>query len=270
MFKYRITKLEDVAENLRGFYQPDPAGNGYVLAVEGAVDKGKLDEFRNANVELKQKLEAGTATLQELEAFKKQFGDHDIQHILDALEVKRRAEEKELIDKGEIDKLIEKRTSEMKNSHKSELSRFQQELAKASDNSQKYRSMYQNLLTESKIREGIAAVGVLKAGADIDVINRAKINWMLADDDNLVAMNNGEPMFSAEDATKPLSIEEWASNLARQSPYLFESTTGMGGKGGQPAGGKGGQQVSGFVQRGDEAAKSANLEAIAAGKVQII
>lgn len=266
--KFRILKIEDAPEALRSLYQPDPNGNGYVLAVEGAVDKARLDEFRNSNTELQKKLEEGTATLAELEAFKKQFGDHDIEHIQAALETKRRAEEKELIEKGEIDKLIENRTKDMKANHASELGRYKGELERFKGESEGYRSKFTDLLIESKVLDSVSGFGVLRAGARQDVLNRARSVWQLGEDgESLVAMAGKDRMFSAEDATKPLGIEEWASGLVQSSPYLFESTTGIGGKG---SGQTQHQQQQGFVSRSDEAAKSSNIEAIAKGTVRVM
>jgi len=53
--KLELETLDEVPEGVRDFYRE--ADGRYVLDVEGAVPKAKLDEFRENNIQLKQKLE---------------------------------------------------------------------------------------------------------------------------------------------------------------------------------------------------------------------
>ena len=55
--KHKIAQLDDVPESLRPLYSEGDDGAFY-LQVEGLVPKSKLDEFRNNNVQLMQKLQA--------------------------------------------------------------------------------------------------------------------------------------------------------------------------------------------------------------------
>jgi hypothetical protein len=55
--KFKIAKLEDAPEYLRQHYVLNNADGMYYLNVEGAVAKDRLDEFRNNNVQLQQRLD---------------------------------------------------------------------------------------------------------------------------------------------------------------------------------------------------------------------
>ena len=78
----------------------------FVLSVEGMTEKAKLDEFRNSNIELRKQLEDVSATA---DAFK----GLDPQKAREALKKLEGFEDKDLMDKGQFDKLLKKKESEL-------------------------------------------------------------------------------------------------------------------------------------------------------------
>ena len=96
--KFKYPSQDDVPEEHRGLYvERDGA---FVLDAEGAVDKGKVDEFRTNNVALKRQLDSLTAKYEGM--------DPDaVKHLLAE---KTKLEEEKLLQDGEVEKLVAKRT----------------------------------------------------------------------------------------------------------------------------------------------------------------
>jgi hypothetical protein len=75
--------------------------------VDGAVGKDKLDEFRNNNIQLQQQID--------------KFKNIDPAKHQELLELQRKLQEEELIEKGEVEKLVNLRVTKMKESSRVEL-----------------------------------------------------------------------------------------------------------------------------------------------------
>ena len=54
--KFMLENVDDLEDPVKGLYSKHTDGNFY-LDVDGAVAKGKVDEFRDNNISLKQQLE---------------------------------------------------------------------------------------------------------------------------------------------------------------------------------------------------------------------
>ena len=86
--KFKLKSREEVPAELASFYvERDGA---FVLDAEGAVEKAKLDEFRNTNVSL----------IKERDDLKKRYEGIDPEQARAALTEKQRAEEEKLLSGG--------------------------------------------------------------------------------------------------------------------------------------------------------------------------
>src|SRR5690349_16833782 len=99
-FKFQ-TKDEIPAELLNLYAERDGA---WVLDVDGAVEKGKLDEFRNNNI----------ALLKQLDEQKKRFEGIDPAEVQKLAEEKRKLEEAQQLKTGEVEKVLENRLKSAK------------------------------------------------------------------------------------------------------------------------------------------------------------
>ena len=95
------TKDEIPAEFLSLYAERDGA---WVLDVDGAVDKSKLDEFRTTNVTL----------LKERDDLKKRFEGIEPDEVRKLADEKRRLEESAQLKAGEVEKVIESRVKALK------------------------------------------------------------------------------------------------------------------------------------------------------------
>src|ERR1044072_1884938 len=95
------TKEEIPAEHVALYAEREGA---WVLDVEGAVDKSKLDEFRNSNV----------ALLKERDELAKRFDGIDPDEVRKLADEKRRLEEAQQLKAGEVEKVVEARIKAVK------------------------------------------------------------------------------------------------------------------------------------------------------------
>lgn len=217
---FRIAKIEDVAEAFRSLYVKTENGS-YVLEVDGAVPKERLDEFRQKNIDL----------LKEADKYK----DLNPEKYAELMELQRKREEKELLDKGEIDTVIANRVAAMKTEYEGKLG----EVTKA--NSQMNRQL-ESLLIDNTVRVAAGKTGVRPEAVD-DVLLRAKTMFQIKDG-NVVALDEKGAIKYGKDGTTPLGIEEWSAGLKTQAPHLYLGSNGGGANTGAGGGGSGGSMSS--------------------------
>ncbi|RYG14066.1 MAG: hypothetical protein EON92_03455 [Burkholderiales bacterium] len=138
------------------------------------------------------------------------------------------AEEAELIAKGEVDKVLARRTERMQQDHEKTVVTLK---AKA------------ERLAAGKVTGAVTAAaskaGALPEAMD-DIVLRAKAAGFQVDDEGDVVMldRKGEPVLG-KDGKKPLTVSEWADTLRESAPHLWPKANGTGarGSGGQAQGG---------------------------------
>lgn len=209
--KYSVPKLDDVPEAVRSLYTQQ--GDKFVLEVEGAVAKERLDEFRNNNIQLQQQME--------------KFKNVDPAKYAELLEIDRKIQEKKLLEAGKVDELVELRVATMRETFETEKTRLVTDLNVA-------QSSLQVLLIDNVVKTNAIKLGVLPEAID-DVVLRAK---------GLFTIENGQPVpkqdgkvVYGKDGASPMSVSEWLTGLKTSAKHLFQGSTGSGAGGGQRTGG---------------------------------
>lgn len=215
MLKYKISKIEDVAEQFRGLYTQGQDGAFY-LAVDGAVGKDKLDEFRNNNIDLMKQLEA--------------FKGVDPSKIHDLLETERKVAEKKLIDAGDIDGLVNSRVNTMRTEYEGKLSTLTKQYEVAN-------RQLETLLVDNEVRAWAAKVGVAPTAVD-DVLLRAKTVFRVEDGKPVAKDAQGNVIYG-RDGVNTLSVGDWIGGLKDNAPHLFMQPTGSGATNQRPGTGGG-------------------------------
>lgn len=210
MFKYRLTKtqFDALEEAKKAFYALNENGD-YILQVEGAVDRSKIDEFRNNNIQLSQQLE--------------RFKGVDPDKIAEMLENERKIAEKKLIDAGDIEGLVTQRTTTMKQTYEGTINELQNKLNTSN-------RQLETLLIDNAVRAHAIKIGVTATAVD-DVLLRAKTMFKV-DDGQPVAKDAKGQIVYGKDGTNPLSIDEWMGGLKEQAPHLFGDSKGGGSSNG--------------------------------------
>lgn len=210
--KYRIAKLEEVAEGVRALYAVQADGS-FVLQVDGAVDKAKIDEFRNTNIDLSKKLDL--------------YKDVDVEKYRSGIELQKQLDEKKLIDAGQFDKVIEQRVAEMKRTNDQTINELNEKLNKSN-------RQLEVLIVDNEVRAAATKSGILPTAVD-DVLLRAKQIYKVDAGAAVPKNEKGETIFG-KDGTNPMPITEWIGGLKETAVHLFQPSQGGGATGGQGKG----------------------------------
>lgn len=208
--KYIIDNIETVPEAARGFYVKQ--GDKYVLDAEGVVPKERLDEFRNNNIELQKQID--------------KYKGVDPVKYAELMEIQRKIQEKELIEAGKVDEVVELRVSTMRNSYESEKTTLSTELSTT-------KRQLEVLLIDNVVKTAAIKLGVIPEAID-DVILRAKGTFAI-EEGTPVPKSNGAVVYS-KDGKTPMSVEEWLTSLKTTAKHLFLGSSGSGAGGGMSHG----------------------------------
>lgn len=264
--KVVVKSLTEVPEALREHYTQ--VGDEYVLDADDKDYKSKIGEFRDNNIDLKRKLEDAAKTEQELSKLReavKQFDGVDPEKARAAMEKMQQIEEQKLIEAGQIDQLLAQRTEAMRRDYDGKIDAMTKALEDAKASSTSYQSKLEEVVIDNALQMAVSEAGVVRKGAMRDVISRGRDVWRLSEDGNPQPLNKEGKVMYGKDADRPMTMTEWAQGLLKDAPYLFEGTAGGG------AGGSSNESVpEGSISRSDSDAINQNIEAIAAGKVNLV
>lgn len=229
MLKFRVTSLDEVPENARSLYAEHDGA--FVLQVDGAVAKERLDEFRTNNVAMKKQLDDLAAKYKDVDPAKYQ----------EYSEAARKLREKELVEAGKVDELVAERTAAMRSEQDKQI----KAIAGERDSMKK---QLESLVIDGALKDAAIKAGVAATAVD-DVLLRGRTTFRLVDG-KAVAMDGDKQLFGKD--SEPLGVAEWVSGLSEKAPHLFPASTG----GGTP---KGGSAATG----GAKTMKRADFDALA-------
>lgn len=218
--KFILTTETELPEDelLRSLYTKQ--GEKWILAVEGAVPKSQLNEFREKNITLSKQLEA--------------LGDVA---PADAAKAINRVEELEAQldkDKGKFDELLNKRTEAMKNE-------FDAKLAAKDSTIGETRGQLKTLKIDQAIQAAGGEFG-LRNGAAPDLVARGRTMFDLDDEGNIISKDiEGVQRYNA--TGDPLAPKDWVQSMTKEAKHLFDESQGSGAGGS----GKGGSGMSGIA-----------------------
>jgi hypothetical protein len=239
--KTKYASQTDIPEALRPLYKP--VGSEWVLDTEGdeappapPVDKGRVEQFRQRNIELQKQLAEATAAL---EAAKEAYGGTDPEAVKTILAKVNDQNEQELIRAGRLDELVARRTQSMQGNYQKQLEAAAKKAAEAEKAAQTTRDRFASTYLAEQTRKAIEAkkLRIVPSALD-DILRRGRETFKLADD-----LQTFEP--ASQDYGpdgKPPTIDTWIDALTQQAPHFFE---GGGGGGTTPnkIGGGGGVRV---------------------------
>jgi hypothetical protein len=221
--KYKFkTKDEIPAEHLPLYAERDGA---WVLDVDGAVEKSKLDEFRNTNVSL----------IKERDDLKKRYEGIDPDAVKALADEKRQLEEAQQLKAGEVEKVVENRIKGVKADLEKQIATLTTE-----------RDAMTGRLTSIQIDQGVLTVATkrgLRPTAIPDITARARSIFRLVNGVPTAFEPDGKTLRYGKDGLTPMTLEEWVDAQVSEAPHLFESNAG-GGAAGNGSGGVGGGKAS--------------------------
>lgn len=206
MLKYMTDDVSGLDEGVQKLYEKTEDGK-YVLQVEGAVPKTRLDEFRNKNIELMQQME--------------QFKGVDPDKYQNLLELQRKVDESKLVESGKVDEAVEQRVKTLQQEYDEKLNGLQTKYDTTQEKLEK------TLLASELTTKAIKA-GAHESALD-DIQSRARLVYKLVGDDIVPVDDKGQVIYG-KNGTDPMPMSEWLQGLAKNAPHLFKESEGGGSR----------------------------------------
>ncbi|HQL80440.1 MAG TPA: hypothetical protein PLU91_19740 [Verrucomicrobiota bacterium] len=219
--KFKIKSKDEIPAGLEAHYVE--RDGGWVLDAEGAVEKGKLDEFRANNITLSN----------ELAEQKKRFEGIDPEQVRKLAEEKQRLEEAQQIKAGEVEKVVEARVKTARGELEKQVSAVSAE-----------RDALNLRLVTIQIDQGVVAAASkrgLRPTAIPDITARARNVFRLVNGVPTAFEADGQTVRVGKDGSTAMTLDEWVEQQVADAPHLFESNAG-GGAAGNGSGGAGGNR----------------------------
>jgi hypothetical protein len=219
--KYKFKTRDEVPAELLPLYTE--RDGAFVLDVEGAVEKAKLDEFRATN----------GALLKERDELKARFDGIDPKEVRKLADEKRALEEAAQLKAGEFEKVLESRLKAQKAGFEKELTGVATE-----------RDALHARLAAIQIDQAVVAEATrrgLRPTALADVTARARSAFRLVNGMPQAFEADGTPR-AGQDGVTPMTLAEWVDALVSDAPHLFAANAGGGAAGSGPGGAAGAKQ----------------------------
>jgi hypothetical protein len=217
--KYKFKSKDEVPPEHQSLYTE--RDGTWVLDVEGAVEKAKLDEFRNTNI----------ALTKERDELKQCFDGIDPDEARALLSDRAKLEQEQQLKSGEIDKVIESRIRGIKADLEKQVGTLTSE-----------RDALNARLTAIQIDQGVTTVATkrgLRSTALTDITSRARTVFKLVNGTPSAFEQDGKTVRYGRDGLTPMTLEEWVDTQVSEAPHLFESNAGGGAAGNASGGGAG-------------------------------
>jgi hypothetical protein len=244
-FKFK-SKDEVPAEHLSLYAERDGA---WVLDVDGAVEKAKLDEFRNSNL----------ALTKERDELKQRFDGIDPEEARALLADKQKAEEERLLNgsphpsplpNAEREKAEkEKERERIEKVIEGLVKGIKADLEKQVGTLTAERDALNARLTAIQIDQGVITVATkrgLRTTAIADITARARAVFKLVNGAPAAFEADGKSVRYGKDGLTAMTLEEWVDTQVSEAPHLFESNAGSGAA--NNAAGGGGNRPHGLVK----------------------
>lgn len=228
MIRFTYANETDIPAALKEHYSQNAAG-AWVLLVEGAVDKARLDEMRTNNVALQKTVSDITGALS-ITATEAPAILTEIQRISTDYTTlagrRKELEDGKLVKAEGVDALVEKRTGEMKADFD------KREAAAAAEKQALTAKLSKLVISDALVAAGISA-GMREAARD-DLLARGSSVFQLQGDKPVAIGADGQPVYGP--TGDPLSMKEWVAKLSKDAPHLFEPSKGGGSNPGTRSG----------------------------------
>jgi hypothetical protein len=206
--KYKFKSKDEIPAEQQGLYVE--RDGSWVLDVDGAADKSKLDEFRTNNIALSNQLAEQ----------KKRFEGIDPDEVRRVADEKRQLEEAQQLKAGETEKVVEARVASVRGELQKQLSTLASE-----------RDALNSRLVTIQIDQGVVAAATkrgLRATAMPDITARARNVFRLVNGVPTAFEADGQTVRLGKDGSAAMTLDEWVEQQVADAPHLFESNAGSG------------------------------------------
>lgn len=243
----QVEALDKVPEAVRTLYVPTEDKKAFRLNVSGLPDVSRLESALESERNISKSYKQQAAQLAE------RYKDVDPEKYREAMSRLEGDEERELLKKGGMDKVIELRTEKMRQKYEADLKAA---LDAHGKDKQRLTKLEQRAL-DNHVRAAATKAGIHASAID-DALLRARSKFTLDMEGNAVELGpDGQPIPDAS-GKKPFTVEQWFEERKKDAAHWFPlGSKGGGGNGdGGAAGGGKTMKRSEWDAMTDPAAKS--------------
>jgi hypothetical protein len=251
---FEVDSLDDLPEAVHDMYVPHPDG-GFELDYGAIKDHPGVKKVRKTADDQDRKRRTLEKDMAELQS---NYKDLDPSEAREALKRLQGIEEKDMLDEGKIEELLDKRTERMRLDFEAQLTAKTTALETAESLLGNRDKELSDIKIYDSIKDAALGKGARKEALQ-DIKNRATGVWSLRDGE-AVALDDGEVIVGKRG--DPLTIDEWVDSLASEATYLFEPNKGGGATGGESRRETGGAKVVSMNVASDDIAAIANGDAV--------
>ncbi len=240
----------------------EKSGEGYVLKTDDGTFQSKIKEFRNNNIRLNQEIEAAKKEAEK-------YAGLDPEKAKAALDKLQELEDKNKIDAGKIDEVVEQRVANLRTELEGKTDAALKRVKELEASNLSLTTALESTLIDSDVAAAVNKIGTVRSNALGFITSEAKKTWKLRDMKAVplqMGDDNKEVVVYGKDAKLPLTMDEWATDFAKKNPWAFESTKGAGGGDDNR---RHHQQTGNTIAADDRQGFSDNIADIASGKVTV-
>lgn len=218
--KTKVDSLEEVPESLHQYYEETGTGS-FVLSIDGVPPQAqaKIAEFRDNNISLAKAKE-------DLEERMKLYEGIDAEKARDAMAKLAAMQEQELVEKGDVDTLVQQKLAAAQNDHLKQLESLKTAKEEAEKKAKVNQAKLSEYIIQNKILEAVNNVAQPHQAAIPDILYRAKSQWRLAEDGTMYAVDEYGNKQYGKGSDEPISPSEWSKNLVENARHLFSASIG--------------------------------------------
>jgi hypothetical protein len=218
----KVDTLEELPEAIHEYYE-ETEGGTFVLAIDGVPPQAqkKVAEFRDNNIQLSNQIK-------DMEERMKTYDGLDPDKAREALDRLRAMEEKEMIEKGDVESLVHQKLEEERRNYAKQIEQLRKSKDEIEQQSKTYRTQLANTVIENRVMQAVQEVATPHQTALTDILSRAKSQWRLGDDGELYAVDESGSRIYNKAGDEPISTHEWSKNLSQNASHLFQNSQGTG------------------------------------------
>lgn len=228
MLKYSYPSAAEVPAEHKAFYRQDADGT-MTLDVDETPASKKVAEFRGNNTKLLQERDATIKELNAAKALLDKYKGIDPEKAQEAAQTLQRLQEKQLIDAGEFEKVLAMRTQSIVTDRDTQLKAKTDAYNAMEARERKYYAELSRERVDNAVLAAARRAGNLVPGAEFDVISRARTVFSMDENGKIAANKDAADAFNEKG--EPISVDEYATRLIKQSAHLFVGAQGGGAQG---------------------------------------
>ncbi len=132
--------------------------------------------------------------------------------------------EREMLEQGKVDQLLETRMARSRNEYEARIKQLDSRLAGLQEELEQKTSRLAEVLVERGIKDAVDEVGVIYKNAWPDVLARGKSLFQIDANGRAVARDADGNLLSGRNDGESLTFIEWAKDLLVNAPHLFASS----------------------------------------------